>query len=378
MSKFITILSIGILSICPFRLWAQVTLSTADLPDVGVTYPIGIDGYPSIDIGNASPSAQTWDFSTINPISIDTATFAGTEGTPSPADYPNATVTRLAPLSSLLSVSLDALGLPVDLEDATAYYQVGTDGHLYTAGINVPINIAGFIDLGPQSIPADPADLYLPALSFGQSISTEGHYEKELTVTDPLPITATITIDATRTVTADAFGTLVLYGQSYEVLRYNEVLVAHLNANAGILGAIDTTLTIHTLRFMSPAVRFPVASITVEEQEAGPTATYIEYIYTGSNPNVGIDAPSAQRTNWQLYPNPSIDYSYCLLPEDLPAGDYRLNVYNELGQLIADIALQPHTPTRIDTHAWASGLYAVVLRESNNIAPIAVSKLLKP
>lgn len=85
----------------------EFTISTADLPDVGVTYPIGIDGYPSIDIGNADQSAQTWDFSTINPISIDTATFAGTEGTPSPADYPNATVTRLAPLSSLLSAWLN-------------------------------------------------------------------------------------------------------------------------------------------------------------------------------------------------------------------------------------------------------------------------------
>lgn len=83
--------------------------------------------------------------------------------------------------------------------------------------------------------------------------------------------------------------------------------------------------------------------------------------------------PQAHNALIGSYIQTQVSTSYCLLPEDLPAGDYRLNVYNELGQLIADIALQPHTPTRIDTHAWASGLYAVVLRESNNIAPIAVA-----
>ena len=295
------------------NLFAQVSISTADLPTVGTTKLVGITANPNIDLLEASATAQTWNFSNVISDNQQTISFSDTVGTPSPADYPAATLTRLGSLGDLLGVSLDALGLPIALDNATAYYSTGSDGHLYTNGINVPINVPGVVDLGNQSIPAEPFDLYLPALSYGSSIDVSGQYHKVLAITNPLPIIVTLDIATTRSVSADAFGTLQLFGQSYEVLRYKEILTAHLAADAGLLGAIDSTIVTETYRFMSPGQGYPVASVAAEQAEAGLVATRIEYIFTGNNPQVGVSLPSNAAANLVLSPNVvnnSLQFSY--------------------------------------------------------------------
>lgn len=380
MQKSITVF-LTCIALCVQTLSAQVSITSADLPTVGVSKQVATTTNPPINIGTAGTTAQTWNFADVVADNVGEVAFFDPIGSPSAADYPDATIARIAPLGSILGVSVDALGLPINIDNATAFYKIGADGNLYTDGLNVPINIAGLIDLGDQSIPADPDDLYLPTLSLGGSITTSGHYEKEIVVTDPLPISANLNIDVTRTVTADAFGTLNLYGQSYEVLRYNEVLQSHLVADAGILGTIDTNITIQSFRFMSPGQGFPVASVSVEEQESGTVATYIEYIFTGNNPNVGISAPQIEANVSQLllqtYPNPATDVISCSLSPTLLLPSYPISIYNVLGQLMVQINLAPSaSATVIPAQNWASGLYYVQVNDPQTNIVIARHQLM--
>lgn len=357
---------------------AQVSITTADLPHIGTSQTVATSAYPNISVGVASSTAQTWDFFSIISDSVKTVTFADTIGTPSSADYPNATMTRTGSLGDLLGVSLSALGLPVALDNATAYYLVGADGNIYTDGVNVPINIPGLVDLGNQTIAAQPNDIYLPALSFGDSISVSSNYQKDLEITDPLPLTVSLNIDLTRSITADAFGTLILYGRTYEVLRYNETLNAHLSADAGLLGTIDSNITVQTYRFMSPNFGFPVASVSVEELEAGTSATNIEYIFTGEL-IIGIESLSGEKPLLSAYPNPAKDMFYISLAESANQNTYKAIIYNQLGQIMWQNNFANLNTMPIPTQNWATGLYHCQLidLQNNSIAAqqrIAITK----
>lgn len=314
---------------------AQPVISTNDLPIVGTSTLVNIDNSvgSNVSLGQSSTSPQTWDFTGLAGI-LDTVTFFDPATHPAAADFSGTTIARQASLESLLGVSLDVLGLPIELPEATAFYSVDAEGKVLNNGVNIYINVLGF-DLGSQSLQAVPADLYLAPIQLGQSNSSNAHLEKELEIT--AGVVATISIDLDRTATADAYGTVNLpCGLSYQALRVKENLIASVSAQLGILGGIDTTLAIDIYRFMAPNQRYPIATVSASEQEIGTIINFIEY-KTSDPCVVGIeDMPILANAELVLPTNLITNQNSQWLPvvlhyEGNIAG-HKLEIYNLQGQ----------------------------------------------
>lgn len=76
---------------------AQITFTTADLQQAGKTYVTKTDTTTIVDVGNASASAQNWDFSALTMHYMSGPTFDLTSETPYAADFPNSNLYTYGP-----------------------------------------------------------------------------------------------------------------------------------------------------------------------------------------------------------------------------------------------------------------------------------------
>lgn len=75
----------------------QINFTSADLQEAGKTYVTKTDTVTIVDIGNASPTAQAWDFSSLLMHYMSGPTFELTSSTPYAGDYPNSDLYTYGP-----------------------------------------------------------------------------------------------------------------------------------------------------------------------------------------------------------------------------------------------------------------------------------------
>jgi len=264
-------------------LLAQVSITGSDLPSVGTQKAVGITNTPAIDVGAASATAQTWDFTSLVPGSFTLAAFTDPDGLEGSGDFPMANMARTGPVNSLLGVSLGDF-LPIDnIPNAVAYYAKNAQGKIYIDGFNVNISLPGILDLGATSIQANPNDLYLTPANYGDVITNSGGYVLEIDF-NGTPIALRFNID--KVINVDAFGTLQLPDYNFEVLRYNETntvgaelgllvfgafipidpdaLAALLGVELPIdFGFLDSTIVTNSYRFIAKNQGYPAASVSM-------------------------------------------------------------------------------------------------------------------
>lgn len=328
-----------------YQTQAQISIVTADLPTVGTSKNIKQQNLPNVAIGTASSTAQVWDFSNLNG-EAKTANFVDAITTTATNDFPNSSMARVASLPELLGVAIPSVG-GVDLSglQGTAYYHTGAGGRIFNDGINIDLSIGGF-SLGNQNIQTNPADLYLAPLTFGQTISNSAEFEQTITIDidsiSPIPVPLSFIITIDRSITADAFGAMQLPNDMlhYNVLRYNETGNTSIFAGV-VLGGIplftlfETDFAFQNYRFMTNGQQYPLVSLTGNPTGVGGSEfATVEYINNGS---VGINAPSSEAIQAQAYPNPANDELSIQLPTDMNNSNYRLLLYNALGQKVIDV-----------------------------------------
>lgn len=266
---------------------AQNSIGIEDMPYLGYEHIVATQTNPAVDVGIGGGDAQTWDFTSLQASAYDTVRFVDPAATPAGGSFPTANMARSGSLPSLLGVGLgDLIPLPLDLFPGTAYYTKNADGKVYNNGVFTNINIPGLIDLGEQSLAADPADLFLAPMEFGQWLTNEGEYSLVYELqndTLPIPIPITLRLRLNKTVTADGYGTLLLPDDQYSVLRYSEDIVADIFVGVEVFGIpvqsfVDTTLNFNIVRFLSKGENYPVATVTISPSGTGePTPLSIEY-----------------------------------------------------------------------------------------------------
>lgn len=286
MSK-LYILLVFLFFIAPSYLKAQPFMTPEDMPYVGYEHVVATQTNPIVDIGIPLATEQTWNFTNLQPSAYDTVRFVEPATTPAGVSFPNSNMARSGTLPSLLGVGLgDLIPLPLDLFPGTAYYTKNADGKIYNNGVFTNINIPGLINLGEQNLNADPADLFLAPLAYGESISNEGQFELVYNLqndTLPIPIPVTLRVTLNKTITADAYGNLQLPDQTYSVLRYNEDVVADIFVGVEVFGIplqsfVDTTINFNIFRFLSKGENYPVATVTISPDGTGePAPLSIEY-----------------------------------------------------------------------------------------------------
>ena len=236
------------------NLSAQITLTSADMPQAGTTYPLVNAAILDLSLGELSGESVTWDASDLVPIADAPLT---------PVSMSEASVTAAlvfnSPFNSayqcdfFLPTEFPDLGIDIGipLDGFNNFYQ--TDGNAYAiAGIG--LSASGF-DL---PVTYDDKDEIIPLpLEYGSEMTSTAAFNLDLTGI------LSYGLVQERQVVVDGWGTLILPSGSYEVLRTRTDLTATDDVFIEQLGdpfTIDREQT--TYQWWGVGTGFPLLEIT--------------------------------------------------------------------------------------------------------------------
>lgn len=272
-------------------LHAQITLTSADMPQPGITYPLVNAAILDLSLGEQSGEGVTWDASDLVPIADAPLT---------PVSMSEASVTAAlvfnSPFNStyqcdfFLPTEFPDLGvdLGIPLDGFNNFYQ--TDGNAYAiAGIG--LSASGF-DL---PVTYDDKDEIIPLpLEYGSEMTSTAAFSLDLTGI------LSYGLVQERQVVVDGWGTLILPSGSYEVLRTRTDLAATDDVFIEQLGdpfTIDREQT--TYQWWGVGTGFPLLEIT-EIVGLSVIGSYQDFTQ-----NNGITAADLHTQHPAIYPNPA-------------------------------------------------------------------------
>ena len=210
-----------LIAICLFALsswatiFAQITITSSDLPQADVTYPIYTAAITDVSLGDIIGADMTWDASDlisigeapITPVNINDASFSA-------AFVFNSPFNSAYQSDFFLPTEFPDLGIDIPLDGFNNFYQ--SNGDVYAiAGLG--LSAAGF-DL---PVAYDDIDEILPLpLEYGAEMTSTASFNLDLTGI------LTYGLVQERQVVVDGWGTLILPSGSYEVLRTRTDLAA--------------------------------------------------------------------------------------------------------------------------------------------------------
>lgn len=330
----------------------QVVLTAADMPSIGTSKTVARTDATGLNLGTASATAQTWDFSSLSGGTTEEVSFTDAATEPAVGEFAGATMARTGGIGSLLGVSLEFSGVSLNDIVGTGFYSKDADGTVYNHGVNATLNIMG-VDLGNQNLNLSTPDIFLKPLPYGEQVENTAILEELIPVPIVPGLNAALNIEIGKTIEADAFGTLTMPGnRNYEVIRYHEFIGAHVVLSAVIIN-VDTSVATNTYRFLTAGQGYPVATVTVD---ADGNPLEVEYTET----TVGVEAPIAMSA--AVYPNPSSDKLF--FEWNNPSSNAQLTIYNTLGQEVYTTIASENRQT-IDVSQWAKGLHTYTLQHEN-------------
>ncbi len=274
---------------------AQISITVEDLPHAGLEVSTAVTPLPPISLGQASDQAQIWNYTNLDVITTQTVMFA-------PIEEDDLVASENFPNASMKSNLLSSFGgggdaFPIDIGGANSYYAEDNKGNIRINGIHLDLGIdIDSLGIEAVSLIGDPADPFYAVGEYGDSFSSEGSYEYTFTVevdTLPLPVPITIRVSTDRQTDIDAFGTMQFPGEDYDVLRYNELtdvnfFVGVLFFDVPIFSFIDTSFQVPSYRFYTKNKGYPLANVSIGEDELGTFASSVEYLASLAPDPVGF------------------------------------------------------------------------------------------
>ncbi len=368
MVKYLPTLALFLLS---FGLVAQVQLSNAYFPAVGDTLHI-VDAdsayAASLDLRTAGGANLEWNF-----------------GTP----VPNFTTSI-----PVLAVTAGDLFPEADLKIQTnvfteSYYRVNATS-FDLVGISSRLAILPDFAVSTAVLPARPTRR--APLNFGDNFSTVTENSAVFSP-DSLPAEALvlvgdlldnvdsvrITTISTRADVADAYGSLTLGSDIFDVLREKRVesIFIRLEVKTNPLPFIDiTNLVIATSPALAPFVGQQPSTTTYffwSNEHKEPIAEVVtntvsgeveDMMYRRPDTRTSTSGPGLLRATVNVFPNPADDWATFQV-EGLPQGQYSLTLLNMLGNMVAQRSFSPvgnQTRLRLDVSQLPSGIYLYSVR----------------
>ncbi len=308
----------------------QITTTNATLPQLGDKLYTVIDTFPYIFILDASPVAQTWDFTLLN------------------ADVLNTTEIKAASTGSQGASFPDA-DIILPFYDGEGYAKVYTDSIEIVGYHGSPIEpVQSFV----ATTDLNPSHTYRIAnLTYGSTYIDSVYFQvvevgSNLDPDETFGITvdsARMTITSIREDTVDAWGTMTTPFGTFDVIRLKQVEYRNTKVEAkyaifdwtdlsdfGIEGLGDEVIT--TYVWLSANDKEPIAR--VERNEVTGFNRFCEwridenYAMVVNNEEVMVTEPEIK-----VYPNPAVNEVNFEL-NNLRAGRYTLNFYNIIGRKI--------------------------------------------
>lgn len=350
---------------------AQVELSSDYFPQVGDTLRIVVaDSTYAAGLDQLTPGIdREWDFGT--PVGVESRAQA-VSSVAGDTLFPNADL-KIQNFSATLS-----------------YYEV-TETSFNLVGVQTRIDL--FPDIGITAPVTPSRPIRRAPLRYEDSFSTQANNTITIS-TDSLPAEALavlgplatsidslrITTESTREDMADAYGTIILGTNTFEVLRekQEESIYVRLEAKnnalrvwgditelainqspdlAGVLGQQPATITYF---YWSPGVIEPIAEF-LTDAETG----FVQLMsYKRPPTSTSTGGPSISQASVRVFPNPARDLATFEI-EGLERGRYYLNLINMMGQQVDSKEFSPlgnQTRLNLDVSALPQGSYMYSLR----------------
>ncbi len=321
---------------------AQVQITSADLPDAGDLL-IQVNNTLNADIDlEATGANYNWDFN-------DFLTPLGSTNTDC-IDISSTPLTYQLFFNNPFDPEHDSdyangqdqvdLGM-VTAEDAYIYFQNRSDRFAQT-GLAATLN---GIPIGAQANPVDV--IYELPIDFGDQSTSFSALELEV------PTLGAYFGEQTRTNSVDGYGTLSIYGETFDVIRVRSEITAVDSVYIEFVGSgfnIERPLTVE-YKWLSPLHKVPVLQITTQ-------AGIVSGVQT-------IDLLASVQENelskWTVFPNPANDVIQF-------AGNFKpnttLKVIDSLGRTVLENA--PLLNKQLDCSSWKTGVYFVTLTNGNS------------
>ncbi len=240
-------------------------------------------------------------------------------------------------------VGVDSFGVAtLSFENVYQYYK-NSGGVFSITGLGASIN---GVPLASQMNDTD--------VIFDVPVAFENTGESFSALAFEIPTFGSYSTDQHRTYEVDGWGSLVLYDESYDVLRVRSVVNAtdSIFAEAFGFGFSFPRPESVEYKWLSPDYNVPVLEIIT-------TGGTISSVLTRQMP---VSVNEVNNLNVQVFPNPAAQF---LQVNSTVSGNGNIQIFNAAGQLVVE--MNNSLNQRIDISDLANGNYTVVLKQGENV-----------
>lgn len=334
---------------------AQITITSADLPQAGYTYMTYTDTTPSISLGTPGANSQNWNFSALTPDYPSVPTFGLTSTTSYASIFPSSNLFTYGPAAMFGGIYG---GAPVGSQgmgkghmfwktDITGYRIVGfrADSGTY-AGINVIEN--------PQEL------LIGTPATYNTSFSNTSRWELPIgNVNQADPDTFYVS-HTTKTLTADAWGSLTTpYSTFNSVLRVHEYLIktdsAYYKSGTTVVFSMELMRdTSNNYLYLANGINYPAARVHATKNNTVKNVEYYSgFLLSSINDNSGNGNMEVRN-----FPNPFSDETTLKLMDSATGiTDLQLKIVDALGKEVSPVVIRNSEGFKIHRGNLSAGFY---------------------
>jgi hypothetical protein len=314
---------------------AQITITSADLPVVGLAFTRAVDDnyVAAIPPGGA---AQTWNYSSLLNTYVDTVAFMPVAGTPFAAQFPTANLASYDPSSGTY-----------------AYFTSNTTG-FYQNGATDTSLAAGYVAFNP-------AYLFIPTpFTYLDTRTSTGRAEIYTTFFDSTLGNVNIKIvhHIESTFLCDGWGSLQLPNATYNNTLRAKVTELSTDSiladpfNLGIYSFVTATTT-QTVAYRWVGHGPAAYLLGINADSLGTTSESSEYLL--NSVVLGTHEASGKNSSVLAYPNPASDKMNFAWGQEIQATG--LTIFNAIGQVVAETKMNGINKLEIPVSALPNGIY---------------------
>ena len=353
---------------------AQITLTDAYFPSINdsLQTAVSLAQYTrTLRLSAASSTAQRWDYSYLRSAANSTAKtterYLAATDTAVLNQFPTAKLVRDIGGGQLAAYN----------KSATRFELLGYKNIDFGGILRLPV-VAKFL----QPVLERRAPLAFNTMNRNQSsfvvaISSNIIPDTLLSSLPIRPDSIRVRFQTDRQDKTDAFGTLLIPGGSYEVLRERryEVTDTKIEAKLNPLPWLDVTSFIltgtqrprdTTIRyyFWSNMAKEPIAVLTTDDKDS---ITRAEYKYLKINTSVENSAYTEGVASLIVSPNPMTTEAVFNIKIESPSTSFLLNIVDNLGKIVLqkNLKMEKEQRVQVDVSAFANGIYWARLVDEN-------------
>ncbi len=347
MKKFLPV----ILTLLWFTSNAQITVYQQDLPQPGDTFMLYVDKTPSVSLGNASASAQNWNYSALGNDSTKYATYGITANLSFASSFPASNSYTYGPAVMYGGPGAPSPGAGVGY----TMWAVNSTG-MWVIGYR-----SDYDGQGEKNILTSPNEMLMPVpCTYGLNQSYDSKWEVMIDYV-PADYDTLYRSRTHKTINCDAWGSMTTpYGSFADVIRVHEFSVTtdsvFVKYGSVVLFSMEWKKdTINKYLFWASAERHPVAIAYCNN--AG-VLQRIEYV---SWAHLSVPQVAENKTPVTVYPNPASEYATIKIPEDFNNENFSLRMYDISGKLISEQPGKGNQVT-VSVKGFDRGMYFVELK----------------